>query len=766
MDRSKRTARLIQELNLYKKNLNRRGIFVKEVCEYYDAIKLERLTGNDLIFLRYMANEAGVPHYFELLENKFQSGNFIDQENINLISMGSFLNEANLTVNNQMLHKYQKEILDMFSNCASNRYILSAPTSFGKTFLTYEIIKKMNYSNILLIFPTISLLSENYMKLTCDKFFESYKIHTLSEIRAEELGEKNIFIYTPERYLSFLDNNSKYFEFTFIDEIYKIDNDFIIDHDTPEENERDTAYRLSLEYACRNSRDMLLVGPYIQFQTDTSGIGSFKNFVLINGFSIIEYNDVEIVSKTVTHLYRNKFKIGNKSYKLKSGTNSIEKKVVQSVLQLMRNEGNTIVYCSERIETERFAKKLLEDESYKNKLEKNQNSSEIFNIFLEHIEKIFGQDWIVYKALKNKIGIHNSSIPKYIQKEIINLFNQGILFCLFSTTTITEGVNTTAKNLIVTSIRKGNKPLKQFDAKNIAGRAGRFNSHYSGNVIDLTKKFETLIDSVQDSIEHRNYDENRNKTDIDLEVTLDEFLTRDDRVLKEEIESLKKESKLPNFIFQSYKVIGPREKISIYNRIKKMSKMELQRINQLKQELQLNRGRDINWEGFQTIIEICENFVDDKYLKNLMNRKIEIKGKNSVSLLVIQLSNYLKNGFLGTVWYYVNKQNQSKDTAMRGTAKLIYTIFKYHLVKYLGVFDLLYRYHISQIDKSNFEDVSGIQILLQRLEYNALTTEGRKLSDYGVPFALIEFYDENGEQKNFDRYETYIDNQIQNLLKE
>ena len=319
--------------------------------------------------------------------------------------------------------------------------------------------------------------------------------------------------------------------------------------------------------------------------------------------------------------------------------------------------------------------------------------------------------------------------------------------------------------MIVTSVRKGDKPLKQFDAKNIAGRAGRFNNHYSGNVIDLTKNFETIVDSVQDSIEHKNYDKKRNKNDIDLEVTLDDFLTDDDRVLKEKVENLKKESGLPNFIFQSYKVIGPLEKISIYNRIRNMSDTELRRIDQLKKSLQLNRGTDINWEGFQTVIEICKNFVANQSLKGLMEKEVEIRGENSVSVLVIQISNYLKSGFLGTVQYYVNEQKKSKDTAMRDTAKLVYTTFKYHLVKYLGVFDLLYRYHISQIYKRKFDDVSGIQILLQRLEYNALTVEGRKLSDYGVPFALIKFYDENNGQKLFDAYEMYIDSQVQNLLK-
>jgi len=62
-------------------------------------------------------------------------------------------------------------------------------------------------------------------------------------------------------------------------------------------------------------------------------------------------------------------------------------------------------------------------------------------------------------------------------------------FELVSTTTITEGVNTSAKNLIITNNKKGTKSLKKFDAKNIAGRAGRFLKYYSGRVIVLQNKF-------------------------------------------------------------------------------------------------------------------------------------------------------------------------------------------------------------------------------------------------------------------------------------
>ena len=59
--------------------------------------------------------------------------------------------------------------------------------------------------------------------------FNQYKIHSLSE-EEFSLSERNIFIFTPERFLSFMDSHQHlHFDFAFIDEVYKIDNSFIID---------------------------------------------------------------------------------------------------------------------------------------------------------------------------------------------------------------------------------------------------------------------------------------------------------------------------------------------------------------------------------------------------------------------------------------------------------------------------------------------------------------------------------------------------------
>lgn len=193
------------------------------------------------------------------------------------------------------MHRYQKEVLDSFKHGQRNRYVLTAPTSFGKTFLVYETIQRMQYKNILLIFPSISLLSENYARLCEWNAFNEYAIYSLSEEEYDST-DKNIFIFTSERFLSFMDSHQRpHFDFAFIDEIYKIDNSFVIDQETTGENERDIAYRLSLEFICNLADDMLLAGPYMKLpQSDEQDKISFNNFARDNGFSFCTITNLKL----------------------------------------------------------------------------------------------------------------------------------------------------------------------------------------------------------------------------------------------------------------------------------------------------------------------------------------------------------------------------------------------------------------------------------------------------------------------------------------
>lgn len=53
------------------------------------------------------------------------------------------------------------------------------------------------------------------------------------------------------------------------------------------------------------------------------------------------------------------------------------------------------------------------------------------------------------------------------------------------------------------------------------------------------------------------------------------------------------------------------------------------------------------------------------------------------------------------------------------------------------------------------------------IEYNALSPTARKVSDYGVPFKLIDCYDSQAEydKEQFDAYEKRVDEQVSRLFQ-
>lgn len=386
--------------------------------------------------------------------------------------------------------------------------------------------------------------------------------------------------------------------------------------------------------------------------------------------------------------------------------------------------------------------------------------------FVKHLETLFGSDWIVVKAIKYRIGIHHALIPKYIQKEILNLFDKGILLCLFSTTTITEGVNTSAKNIIITSNKKGKKLLKKIDAKNIEGRAGRFMHHYSGRIIDLNSGFKDIVDNDKQVLNHKNYDSTINKNDIDLQITNGKYLTDSDKIEKDLINSKICSLKIPFDVFNCYKIIEPNDKINLYCDILEKFDIIESDMNKLKISLNSTQSRSFEWGSFQNIIDIIYPYVKEQKLKDLIEKKV---GNGKVySLLTVLLYNYIKAGYMGMLYYYINRENNpvKTDKAISIVSDYVYRIFKYTLVKYLGIFDVFYRYIYSSKYSISFENSKGIGLLLHRLEYNAISDLGRKLSDFGVPFKIIEYYDNNYKNSGtFDEYENLINEKIKNIVE-
>ena len=168
----------------------------------------------------------------------------------------------------------------------------------------------------------------------------------------------------------------------------------------------------------------------------------------------------------------------------------------------------------------------------------------------------------------------------------------------------------------------------------------------------------------------------------------------------------------------------------------------------------------ISWNGFQEIINILKPIIRDTKLFELADTTCK---DSDFSLITAKVYFYLKGGFFGLLQY--NTKGTRYDEAMRNTADMVYNVFKYQLVKYLGVFNLIYQHVRAQKEEISIDEISGITTLLQKLEYNAFSSKALILSDYGVPFKLVDYYDNPNGRKNFDSYEQYIDGKITHMIQ-
>lgn len=718
---------------------------------------------------------CGIPHYYDLMVGKFGHEDKINNFDLNTLSSNIY--ESTLYVDeNVKIHKYQKQVLSLFNEDRDNRFFLSATTSFGKTYLIYEIIKRMKYRNIILIFPTIALLSENYEKLILSPSYQFFKdnfdIHTLSD--ANEIGDSNIFVFTPERYLSFMDKHSDIdIDFVFVDEIYKLDNDFVIDSINIE-NERDTAYRVALQSILKKCSNVLLAGPYIELPSEiNSDINqSFNIFLKNNGFTVIDYNKYEIVNKTHTSIGNRLIKIDDElTIDLKGYSKKNKSQQLAKIVSDIRYSGeNVILYSKGPGMAEKYAKGVISES-----VETDSKISLELDSFISHLSDKFDfENWIVIESLKNRIGIHHGLVPKYIQKEIVEFFNKGDLDALVTTTTITEGVNTSAKNLLVLNATKGNKILKKFDAKNVAGRAGRFLHHYSGRVLVLDKKFNDIINGEDDEIRHKNFDSESTKNEIDYFITDDEFLTAGDIEKRLELLAKQKERGIPDQVMQMYKVISYSDKLTVFDRIMLLSEQQHEHISTLVSQLQ--RGLSLDFDGLKAVLTVINPIITNDNLSFLVNNETPIKrGSNAgkvYSTLIYALSAYLSEGFSGTVRYNLSRVDKNGksitvDQAVRDSSKFVFNTLKYQLVKYLGVFNIMYKYYMSNKLNNNMDDNMGIDKLLIKLEYNATSEKGRLASDYGVPSSIVDYYDKGENKKltmEFDEFEWKKFKVIQSIL--
>lgn len=378
------------------------------------------------------------------------------QKNSSDLKMTSFADDVRMSyfqsdfLDHTYLHKEQKKLSNYL--LSGKNIIASAPTSFGKSLLIEEIVASKKYKNIVIIQPTLALLDETRLKLK--KYADDYKIIVrTSQAYSEE--KRNLFLLTAERVMEY--EPLPKIDFLIIDEFYKLSL-------RRKDGRADTLNNAFLKVVNKFHPRFYFLGPNIDGITD--GFAEKYNAVFYKSdFSLV---DCDVVDKSYLIDW-------NKSDK------QIDKekiKILCDLLSELRNE-QTLIYCSTPARARRMAKIYLE---YLQRIEpKKENQLPL----IEWINKNISPEWSLAKELQYGVAIHDGSLQKHIGASIIKYFNEGKLNCIFCTSTIIEGVNTSAKNVILFDEKKGGNGIDFFDYSNIKGRSGRMMEHYVGRIFNF-----------------------------------------------------------------------------------------------------------------------------------------------------------------------------------------------------------------------------------------------------------------------------------------
>lgn len=401
-------------------NLNQKNeVYLQEVI--LRVIEQREMFGNYQQIINDFAREIGLFPY-------------LDPKELNLADKIAyeFHRPDGVRQENIVFHRAQARVY--FELLDGKNVILSAPTSFGKSLVIDTIIATERFSNIAIVLPTIALIDETRKRLS--RFRDRYKIITHS---TQSVSDKNIFVLTQERVMEIV--NEADVDFFVIDEFYKI-------QPTPQDQERSIILNQAFYKLLKKGGQFYLLGPNIE---------NINSKVFPEN---IEINFIKTDYKTVI------------TEKIKVPVPTTDEDALLNLCIELTEP--TLIYCKSPKSANRVAKLLFDSGKFKT----NQNNDSA----IEWLEEEYHPLWFLPKALKYGIGIHHGKIPRAISQFAVKAFNEDKLQFLVCTSTLIEGVNTKAKNVIIFDNKVANEKFDFFTFNNICGRSGRMFQYFIGRV--------------------------------------------------------------------------------------------------------------------------------------------------------------------------------------------------------------------------------------------------------------------------------------------
>lgn len=362
---------------------------------------------------------------------------------------------------------------------------VSAPTSAGKSYVLnlalLKLLKVGNKESVIYIVPTRALISEVTQRIR-----ESLRKVKLTgviirtapfPVKSQNVSRGVIYVLTQERLASLLYSEEAGLWVTslIIDEAHEI-----------QKRKRGIVLQNSIDTVLTRYPDIpvLFASPLISnpqyfvklFRMSDAADGIIERVSPVTQNIIL----VESVSRRPESA---KFSliVGDKAINL--GVRGLDfkyrgsKSLIKSLLAISvtRESESTIIFANGPGDAEKIAKSLAEN------LEEVTIDEEIES-FIDFIKTEIHPEYPLENTLKKGVAFHYGEMPSIVRSGVEALYKSGSVKYICCTSTLLQGVNLPAKNIIIDNPKSGDKPMSRPDFLNLSGRAGRLLKEFHGNI--------------------------------------------------------------------------------------------------------------------------------------------------------------------------------------------------------------------------------------------------------------------------------------------
>ncbi len=673
--------------------------------------------------------------------------------------------------------------------------VFSAPTSFGKSSVVIDTINELiccdKIKKVLFILPTKALINEYRRKIK--KSIENITIIENPHVTTD--FSKVIYLYTPERFLVFYENNKN----VKIDYVVNDEAQILVNINKKKCVGRSILLAKILSIISENKTPIIFLLPYVSKPFDTF---IFK-YININKEDIIQISDdmLPFVSNNYYmldvdengDLFKYDFskdaglKFANKKYIATSNhgfnKNNLEDWayiIIDNLDKIISLEKKFIIFCTNKNKIKLIAQRLI-----KNGTCKIENISYRMQALINYIETNIGSEFELITFFLNGIAVHFSEIDSYIRRQVEIIFNEeNDIKGIICTSTLLQGVNLNAQNLIMIYGNKfsaiGNVDI---DYRNLIGRSARLGINIQGNIYNIAynknieregEKLYSSSDPVKINFDKVINDVKKDPNEIIKTYALDSQVKSK---LKDEL-NMGQDRNIENLDYfigsESAEKVEKKinkENIDYYvDLLKNIGNYEktLLLIQELSNIYEWEKSSDFDiskrMSNIEYITRLAINVFNGENIRTMINQSINFVQKNKDYSLVV-CKNIIGNEYVRLVHKRnIDFKNMDIFVRERDINTYIYTmlydvqkIIEFHLKKYIQ--DLYYR--IKKINKDTIVEVEEI------LDYSTKDKKKISLNNIGVVdnFAIslltkeefLEFYDSEDNIK-VDKLKEYANN--------